>query len=88
MNISLRGMITDHLSDTIGIGIECEEGGTHSGKLWQLRKKLFPNSRDPPTAMLDSEGNLLTCEKKLEEISLDAYKETLKNRPTKEIYQV
>ena len=34
-------------------GIDCEEGGTHSGRLWKLRKKLFPKSREPPTAMLD-----------------------------------
>ena len=34
-------------------GIECDAGGTHSGKLWQLRKKLCPKNRDPPTAMLD-----------------------------------
>ena len=54
-----RQKILDEIS-----GIECDEGGTHSGKLWKLRKKLFPNSRDPPTAMLDSEGNLVTCEKK------------------------
>ena len=35
-----RKIIMDEIS-----GIECTEGGTHSGKLWQLRKKLFPKSR-------------------------------------------
>ena len=47
-------------------GIERDEGGTHSGELWQLMKKLFPKSRDPPTAMLDPDGNLVTCENKVE----------------------
>ena len=47
-------------------GIECEKGGTHSGKLWRMRKKLFPRSCDPPTAMTDSQGNLVTSKKKIE----------------------
>ena len=47
--------ITEEIS-----GIECDNGGTNSGKLWQLRKKLCPKSRDPPTAMLDDLGNLVT----------------------------
>ena len=65
-------------------GIECNEGGTHSGKLWKLRKKLFPKSRDPPTAMFDPNGNLVTCESKVEEITLNAYQDRLKNKPIKE----
>ena len=65
-------------------GIECAKRWTHLGKLWQLRKKLFPKSRDPPTAMLDPDGNLVTCENIVEEITLDAYKNRLKNRPMKD----
>ena len=38
-------------------GINCEEGGLNFGKLLKLRKKLFLKSRDPPTAMLDWDGN-------------------------------
>ena len=41
-------------------GIKCKEGGFNSGKLWKLKKKFFPHSRDPPTAMLDDSGNLVT----------------------------
>ena len=77
-----RRKILDEIS-----GIECDEGGTHSGKLWKLRKKLFPNSRDPPTAMLDSEGNLVTCEKKVEELALDEYRKRLQNRDMKDNLQ-
>ena len=61
-------------------GIDCEKGGIHSGKLWKLRKKLFPNSRDPPTAMLDNDGNLVTDEKMIEELALETYKKRLENR--------
>ena len=38
--------------------IKVEEGGLHSGNLWRLKKKMSPKCRDPPTAMLDSSGNL------------------------------
>ena len=41
--------------------INCEEGGTHSGKLWKLKKILCPKLRDPPTAMKDKHGNLVTA---------------------------
>ena len=34
--------------------------------------------------MLDPDGNLVTCENKVEEITLDAYKNRLKNRPMKD----
>ena len=65
-------------------GIRCEEGGIHSGKLWKLRKKLFPRSRDPPTAMLDFEGNLTTNELRIKEVALETYKKRLQNRPIKD----
>ena len=61
-------------------GIKCEEGGIHSGKLWKLRKKLFPRSRDPPTAMLDGTGNLVTSQEKIEAIALETYQKRLENR--------
>ena len=65
-------------------GIECDTGGTHIGKLWQLRKKLCPNSRDPPTAMIDEFGNHLTSPSALEDLALKTYKKRLENRPIKE----
>ena len=45
--------ICDEISD-----IKCDEGGINSGKLWQLKKKLSPRCRDPPTAMMDLDGKL------------------------------
>ena len=61
-------------------GIECDKGGTHSGKLWRMRKKLFPRSCDPPTAMTDNQGNLVTSKKKIEDLTIDTYKRRLVNR--------
>ena len=62
--------------------VHCEDGGVNTGKLWTLTKQIFPNSRDPPTAMVDPKsGNLLTTEEKIEEAAINVYKERLKNRP-------
>ena len=48
-------------------GLDCEDGSNNGVKLWSLRRKLFPRSRDPPTAMLDSCGNLITSQEGVEE---------------------
>ena len=45
-----------------------------SNRLWKLKKKLCPNSTNPPTAMLDKSGNLLISDKAIEERALEAYK--------------
>ena len=45
--------------------IDSEDGGFNSGKLWKLKKKLTPSNYDPPTAMKDSEGNLITTENEI-----------------------
>ena len=51
--------------------IDCaEEAGFHTGRLWKLKKKLCPKAKDPPTAMLDDEGNLLTSAESIQELSL------------------
>ena len=48
--------------------IDCLDGNMNSGALWNLKKDLFPQSRDPPTAMIDPvTGNLLTDGKKIQE---------------------
>ena len=65
-------------------GMECESGGVHPGKLWKLRKSLCPKSRDPPTAMLDEHGNLVTSPSVIENLALDTYKKRLDNRPMKD----
>ena len=64
--------------------IECDEGGFTSNKLWNLKKQMCPRSRDPPTAMLDKEGNLVKEEDKIRNIALETFEERLKNRPIKD----
>ena len=61
-------------------GIENEDGGIHPEKLWALRKKLFPKSRDPPTAMINEEGDLVTSLEEIENLSLKTYKNRLRSR--------
>ena len=61
-------------------GIENEDGGIHPGKLWALRKKLFPKSRDPPTAMINEEGDLVTFLEEIENLNLKTYKNRLRSR--------
>ena len=61
-------------------GIQCDEGGINSGKLWQLKKKLHASYPDPPTAMKNSEGELITDEGQILEETVKYYKNVLKNR--------
>ena len=68
-------------------GIKCEEGGFNSGKLWRLRKKLFPRSRDPPTQIFDQDGNIITNPEKIQDLALDMYKKRLENRKIKEKFE-
>ena len=68
-------------------GISCEQGGINSGKLWGLKKKLFPKASEPPTAMLDSEDNLLTNKKAINEEAVKVYKKRLENRKMKEGFE-
>ena len=47
-----------------------------------MKKQIFPNSREPPTAMIDPiSGNLITSDDKIEEAAIGVYKDTLKSRP-------
>ena len=69
-------------------GMKFEEGGINSGKLWTLRKKLFPKSRNPPTAMCDLEGNLVTNEVEIEKIAMETYRKRLSNRPMKSSLEI
>ena len=65
-------------------GIDCEDGGNMAIELWKLKKQLCPRSRDPPTAMLDDDDDLVTNEDKIKEMAMKAYKNRLRNRPIKE----
>ena len=58
--------------------VPSEDGGMKAGKLWQLKKKLRGMISEPPTAMLDQHGNLVTTNKAIEELTLKMYGERLK----------
>ena len=74
----------EKIKDRIG-NVDSEDGGLSSGSLWNLKKELFPQSRDPPTAMIDPiSGNLLTSEEKIQEAAVSAYTKRLENRPMKD----
>ena len=53
------------------------------GRLWKLRKKLCPYKKDPPTAMLDPNGNAITSATNLKEHAINHYKKVLENRVIK-----
>ena len=58
--------------------MSCEEGGMNPAKLWKLKKKLRGIVNEPPTAMLDQHGNLITTSKAIEDLTIEMYKERLK----------
>ena len=70
--------ICEEISD-----IKCDEGGVNSGKLWKLKKKLSPRCRDPPTAMMDFNGKLITSEKEIEKVAIKVFENRLRNRDMK-----
>ena len=73
----------DKIMDEIE-NIDCEEGGVNSGNLWKLKKKLSPKCRDPPTAMMDGDGNLITSPHLIENLALNTFSKRLQNRPIKQ----
>ena len=57
--------------------------GISEKQLWKLRKKMCPNNRDPPSAMFDKHGNLVTSDRSIESRALEAYTERLENNEMK-----
>ena len=52
-------------------------GGFNAKQMWKLKKKICPKFKDPPTAMFDGHGNLLTEDKAIMERGLEVYKKRL-----------
>ena len=61
--------------------INSEDGGFNSGKLWKLKKKLSPTNIDPPTAMKNSEGDLLTNDDEIKEEAKNHYRKVFEDKP-------
>lgn len=53
-----------------------------------MKKHLRGIVNDPPTAMLDSHGNIVTTSKAMEELTLSMYKERLESLQIKEYLKV
>ena len=56
----------------------------NSQKFWNLKKKICPKSKDPPSAMVDSDGNLLTTLEDIENRAIEVHTERLKPNQIKE----
>ena len=56
----------------------------NSQKFWKLKRTICLNNRDPPAAMTDKEGNLLTNKDDIEWRAVEVYKERLKSNDMKE----
>ena len=64
--------------------MESKAGGLNHNELWKLKKKLCPDSRDPPSAMLDDHDNLLTTNKAIQERAVEVFSNRLKANPIEE----
>ena len=54
------------------------DGQIDSKVLWKLKKKLFPKMCDPPTAINNEHGNLVTADKALKKRLVEGFEERLK----------
>ena len=64
-------------------GLTCEDGGMNVNKMWKMKKQLKGKHCEPPAAMLDEHGNLVTDIKGIENIVIKRYEERLKSLPIK-----
>ena len=68
-------------------GIEDDVNGFNAAKLWKLKKKLSPQTREPPVSMCDESGNRITSSANLKTHTMKHYKKVLSNRPIKEEFK-
>ena len=65
-------------------GFNCAEGGNIKNKIWILKKHMCPRSRDPPTAMVNNQGKLVTDKDVITKMAKETYSERLRNRSIRE----
>ena len=66
-------------------GVEnSEDGGFNTSTLWKLNKKLSPRSNNPPTAMYNSDGKLLTAKEDILNEAVKHYTNILEEKPMNE----
>ena len=61
-----------------------EEGRIDAQKFWKMKKRIFPKNNDPPSAMLDKDGKIITSNKEIENRAIDVYTDRLKANTIKE----
>ena len=61
-------------------GLNNKEGGYNPGHLWKLKQKLSPRHSEPPTAIKDKDGKLLTSEEDIKSESIKHYRRVLKSK--------
>ena len=61
-----------------------EEGRIDAQKFWKMKKRLFPKNNDPPSAMLDKDGTILTSKTEIEKRAIDVYTDRLKANKIKD----
>ena len=64
--------------------MDSKAGGLNHNELWKLKKRLCPDIRDPPSAMLDENENLLTTNKAIQERAVKVFSTRLEANPIKE----
>ena len=62
-------------------GLNSEEGGWNPGHLWKLKQKLSPRPIDPPTAIINEEGILLTDPNEIAKEAIKHYQKLFENMP-------
>ena len=62
-------------------GVKSDEGGLNSGHLWKIWNKLRPKYISNPTAIINSEGKLLTSSEDIKEATMMHFEHVLRNRP-------
>ena len=87
----IASLIADKNEKTIKDFMKANDGGIEGNfqlKTWLMKKKLCPkNCIDPPAAMKDSEGNLVTSKAALENLYLKTYQDHLTPNKTEEGYE-
>ena len=66
---------------------DSEEGGFNTGALWKLKKKLSPRHTEPPTAMKDSNGKILTDAKDIQNEAMKHYQNVFTDKQIDKEYE-
>ena len=74
-------------------GTKSDNGEFNQRKFWEVKKKFFQSPNEPPAAMRDKNGNLVTSSAALKELYMKTYKERLspaiiEDDDTKEIIEL